>query len=213
MEMTKQKAITILETLGYVIESPWHIFDVQNKYICDEATAREVIKTVLASDFIMEQINDQIDLCARQVEQLLPRDEEKLPTIELHFEIFGESPIFFAPAEEDYWEEIGPYAIHYDLDDNSVCIYDCDEVTGDIKTKTEDHAPVHMQIIRPELLKPKFMAKDLSGRGFVESDLSVGDLQANCNYCPLVLGWAIGEAEIGDEFHHPTEPIKYIRIL
>ena len=62
-----QRAKAVLRELGYAVDNLWNIkSDVQKKFPCTDEEAHQILKNVLESENICEEINLAIDMEAQQ---------------------------------------------------------------------------------------------------------------------------------------------------
>ena len=66
--MTERTAKEFLRSKGYFVDNLWHISDVQNKFVCTDEEAQDTLYWSLATDSIIEQINERIQDCGMMSE-------------------------------------------------------------------------------------------------------------------------------------------------
>ncbi len=62
--MKVQQAKQILIEAGYFVDNLWTIRDVQDKFECDNETATGILNNALTSEYIVENVFEQIDYYA-----------------------------------------------------------------------------------------------------------------------------------------------------
>ena len=62
--MKVQQAKQVLKEAGYFVDNLWTIRDVQDKFKCDNETAIGILNDALTSEYIVENVFEQIDYYA-----------------------------------------------------------------------------------------------------------------------------------------------------
>lgn len=61
--MTTKEAKDFLRSEGYFVDNLWHVTDVQNKFNCTDEEAQNILYWSLATDHVIEQVNENIWGC------------------------------------------------------------------------------------------------------------------------------------------------------
>lgn len=83
---------------------------------------------------------DQIDTAYSNVLRAVDDGSDDLPSVWVEF---GGVVYEFNPSEADEWQSDGNYDYHYNLDDNSVCVYRV------VNNDTDVTSVIHTQKIKP----------------------------------------------------------------